>query len=91
LALKSALGGDRIDIVLIDAGSVAAAAALLSRVAGVDAEVDVEARRVSAPVSDRVDALSAVVREFGARAEDITLRRPTLDEVFLALTDEVAA
>ena len=31
-------------------------------------------------------ALGAVVRELGADAEDVTLRRPTLDEVFLALT-----
>ena len=33
-------------------------------------------------------ALTAVVRELGDAAEDITLRRPTLDEVFLRLTEE---
>jgi hypothetical protein len=35
-------------------------------------------------------ALGAVVRELGDGAEDIALRRPTLDEVFLALTEEPA-
>ena len=46
---------------------------------------------VSAPVADRMAALSETVRalhEAGIRAEDIALRRPTLDEVFLYLTGE---
>lgn len=33
-------------------------------------------------------ALTAVVHELGDAAEDIALRRPTLDEVFLHLTEE---
>jgi len=87
-ALKAALGGDWIDVVLATEDAVAPAAALLERVSGAEPEVDVEARRVSAPVADRVAALAEVVRAFGDSAEDIALRRPTLDEVFLALTEE---
>ena len=82
LALKASLGGDWIDVVVRDADAVARAAAVL----GADAEVDLDARRVSAPVADRIGALTTVVRELGDDAEDISLRRPTLDEVFLELT-----
>jgi ABC-2 type transport system ATP-binding protein len=60
--------------------------------------VDRDTRRVSAPVRDRAAALTEVVRaldDAGVAAEDIALRRPTLDEVFLRLTghhaDEEAA
>ncbi|WP_065960944.1 ATP-binding cassette domain-containing protein, partial [Streptomyces sparsogenes] len=52
-------------------------------------EVDREDRRVTAPVRDRVAALTEVARtlqERGVAVEDIGLRRPTLDEVFLRLT-----
>jgi ABC-2 type transport system ATP-binding protein len=47
------------------------------------------ARLISAPVGDGSAALMAVVRELdllGIPTEDIALRRPTLDEVFLKLT-----
>ncbi|MFF3246295.1 ATP-binding cassette domain-containing protein [Streptomyces sp. NPDC002870] len=88
--LKAKLGGDRIDIVLHDAGQLACAAALLSG----EATVDEDRRLVSAPVDDRMAALTAAVRALeaaGIEAEDIAVRRPTLDEVFLHLTQEVSA
>jgi ABC-2 type transport system ATP-binding protein len=96
--LKSRIGGDRIDVVVRDVGELSAAAAAVGRAAGAAAEVDRDTRRVSAPVRDRVAALTEVVRaldDAGVAAEDIALRRPTLDEVFLRLTgrhtDEEAA
>ncbi|MFG3099561.1 ATP-binding cassette domain-containing protein [Streptomyces sp. NPDC048182] len=85
--LKAATGGDRVDVVLRDGGQLGAAVALLP-LTGV--RVDVDRRLLSAPVTDRMAALSGVVRalaESGIEAEDVTLRRPTLDEVFLRLTD----
>ena len=88
--LKAKLGGDRIDIVLHDAGQLARAAALLPG----EATVDEDRRLVSAPVDDRMAALTAAVRALeaaGIEAEDIAVRRPTLDEVFLHLTQEVSA
>ena len=85
-ALKASLGGDWIDVVVHSADSVPEAAELLRRVSGSEPEIDEDARRVSAPVADRMAALGVVVRELGEGAEDIALRRPTLDEVFLALT-----
>ncbi|GGZ80496.1 ATP-binding cassette domain-containing protein [Streptomyces bluensis] len=85
--LKARIGGDRIDVVLRDAGQLAAAGALLP-LNGVS--VDTDRRLLSAPVTDRMTALAGVVRaleESGIEAEDIALRRPTLDEVFLHLTE----
>ncbi|MET8570502.1 ATP-binding cassette domain-containing protein [Streptomyces sp. NPDC004783] len=85
--LKAATGGDRIDVVLRDARRLGEAAALLP-LTGV--RVDADRRLLSAPVTDRMEALYGVVRalrEAGLDAEDVALRRPTLDEVFLHLTD----
>ena len=88
--LKALTGGDRIDVVLRDAGQLGAAVALLP-VPKAEISVDPDRRLLSAPVTDRMAALSGVVRaleEAGVEAEDIALRRPTLDEVFLHLTGD---
>jgi ABC-2 type transport system ATP-binding protein len=84
--LKALVGGDRIDIVLRDASRLVEAAAL---VGGPELVVDADRRRIGAPAPDRMGALTRTVRvleEAGIEAEDIAVRRPTLDEVFLALT-----
>ncbi|WP_030680013.1 daunorubicin resistance protein DrrA family ABC transporter ATP-binding protein [Streptomyces cellulosae] len=88
--LKAMTGGDRIDVVLRDGGQLGAALALLP-VSGDEVSVDTDRRLLSAPVTNRMAALSGVVRaleEAGIDAEDVLLRRPTLDEVFLHLTGD---
>ncbi|MGN9792019.1 ATP-binding cassette domain-containing protein [Streptomyces sp. OZ13] len=88
--LKAKTGGDRIDVVLRDADRLALVASLLPG----EATVDADRRLVSAPVSDRMAALTETVRALetaGVEAEDLSVRRPTLDEVFLHLTKEHAA
>jgi ABC-2 type transport system ATP-binding protein len=92
--LKSKLGGDQIEVVLHHADQLPSAAAVIGRVTGTSPEIDGDTRRVSAPVAHRVAALTEVVRgldDAGITAEDIGLRRPTLDEVFLHLTGRHAA
>jgi ABC-2 type transport system ATP-binding protein len=87
--LRSRIGGDRIDLVVRHGADLPRAAALVERVAGVAAEAEPATRRVTAPVSDRMEALTAVVHGLqreGIDAEDLMVRRPTLDEVFLQLT-----
>ncbi|HEX5945942.1 MAG TPA: ATP-binding cassette domain-containing protein [Acidimicrobiales bacterium] len=87
--LKSRIGGDRIDVVVEAPDDVPAAAVAVGRATGAEIEVVPDDRRVSAPVTDRMTALAAVVtalRDADVPAEDITVRRPTLDEVFLHLT-----
>ncbi|MGA6220746.1 ATP-binding cassette domain-containing protein [Streptomyces umbrinus] len=86
--LKAKTGGDRIDVVLHDAGQLGAAVALLPFDKAA-LSVDTDRRLLSAPVTDRMTALAGAVRaleDAGIEAEDIALRRPTLDEVFLHLT-----
>ncbi|MGW1990078.1 ATP-binding cassette domain-containing protein [Embleya sp. NPDC001921] len=89
--LKRELGGDRIEIVARDAVDLARVAEVVARVAesGTEPVVDPEDRRVTAPVGDRVAALTHAARacqDEGITIEDIGVRRPTLDEVFLGLT-----
>jgi ABC-2 type transport system ATP-binding protein len=77
-------------VVLRDAGQLGAAVALLPLDAAT-VSVDPDRRLLSAPVTDRMAALSDVVRALeaaGFEAEDVVLRRPTLDEVFLHLTGD---
>ncbi|MFB6711350.1 MULTISPECIES: ATP-binding cassette domain-containing protein [unclassified Streptomyces] len=84
--LKAMVAGDRIDVVVRDGSRLAAAARLL----GDGAVVDADRRLIGAPAPDRMAALTRTVRaleEAGIEAEDIAVRRPTLDEVFLSLTE----
>jgi ABC-2 type transport system ATP-binding protein len=96
-ALKARLGGDRLDVVLHDVAALPEAARVVEAVAGTAPETDVDNRMVSAPVADPLAALGDAVqalRQAGLAVEDVALRRPTLDEVFLHLTGdkkEVAA
>lgn len=92
--LKALIGGDRIEVVVHDVADLPSAAELVGRIAATEPEIDAELRRISAPVSDRVTALTDVVRALdddGVVVEDIGLRRPTLDEAFLHLTGRPAS
>jgi ABC-2 type transport system ATP-binding protein len=74
-----------------EAADLAAVTAIVARVTGAEPESDPALQRISAPVRDRVAALTAVVRELDAAmlvVDDISVRRPTLDEVFLHLTGQ---
>jgi ABC-2 type transport system ATP-binding protein len=55
--------------------------------------VDEERRQVVAPVANGARLLADAVRDLdaaGVQLDDLGLRRPTLDDVFLALTGHVA-
>jgi ABC-2 type transport system ATP-binding protein len=86
--LKTRAGDDMIEVHVRDAGDLPAVCGVLARI-GHDPRVDVPARRASVPADDGsarlMEALRALDQE-GIAVEDISLRRPTLDEVFLALT-----
>ncbi|WP_169944687.1 ATP-binding cassette domain-containing protein [Microbispora sp. H11081] len=92
--LKSLIGGDHLDLVVRDAARLGDAAAILAGAAGTRPVADQDTRRLTAPVRDRVGALTTVVRELerrGVEVEDVSLRRPTLDEVFLSLTGKAGS
>ncbi|MFJ9677962.1 ATP-binding cassette domain-containing protein [Streptomyces sp. NPDC101194] len=88
--LKNRVGGDRIEVVTAETADLPAVVKAVERVADGGVVVSDEAtRRVHARVADRVAALTDVARTLqdeGIEAEDIGLRRPSLDDVFLALT-----
>ncbi|MFI1825237.1 ATP-binding cassette domain-containing protein [Streptomyces sp. NPDC020412] len=87
--LKSTVGGDRIEVVVADADGLDAAWRAVARVATGVPEMDREELRVHAAVSDRVAALTDVARTLqddGVAVEDLGLRRPSLDDVFMRLT-----
>lgn len=87
--LKDRVGGDRIEVVVAGPADLAAARAIVARVAAGTPAVDEAERRVHAPVTDRVAALTEVARSLQDEriaADDIGLRRPSLDDVFLSLT-----
>ena len=87
--LKSLAGGDRIDVVLREARDLIPAASLLQFQFGAHVSLDHDTRGLSVPVTDRLAALAHIIRSLqdeNITAEDITVRRPTLDEAFLHLT-----
>jgi ABC-2 type transport system ATP-binding protein len=91
--LKSQVGGERIEVVAHDRDAIPRAKEILSRDCAGDVTVDDHTRRLTAPTSAGAGALVQVVRDFddaGIRIDDISLRRPTLDDVFLALTGHSA-
>ncbi|MBB4691108.1 ATP-binding cassette domain-containing protein [Paractinoplanes abujensis] len=92
--LKAEIGADRLEVVIRDPGRMADTAALLSRVAGAQADADPDTRRLRVAVTDRVDALvesARALRDAGIVVDDLGLRRPTLDEAFLRLTGHPTA
>ncbi|MGS2615836.1 ATP-binding cassette domain-containing protein [Micromonospora sp. LZ34] len=88
--LKNDLGGDRLDVVLDRADDLDRATAAIAAATAATPSVDAAALRISVPVTERVTALAGVLRALdgaGVSVADVAVRRPTLDEVFLRLTD----
>ncbi len=86
--LKTLAGSDVIEVHLRDSGAVGELAEVLARL-GHAPPIDSATRRVSIAVDDGTARLMETVRaldHLGATVEDIALRRPSLDEVFLTLT-----
>ncbi|SET29304.1 ATP-binding cassette domain-containing protein [Nonomuraea wenchangensis] len=87
--LKATIG-DRLDVTLEDPAALPAAMTVLNTLAGADpTATDTDRLSVALPGGRRL-RLADIVRELdraGVAAADVSLRRPTLDEVFLRLTD----
>ena len=91
--LKDSVGGDRVEIIVKDAGTLPAAAQALAALSENEPTIDEVDRRVTVPVSGGSTVLVDVVRGLdsaGVVLEDLSLRRPTLDDVFLSLTGRTA-
>src|SRR4051794_11810976 len=92
--LKAQIGGDVIEFTVPDRGELAAAAEAVAALGERDPDVDAAASLVSVRVGARgSDALVDAVRRLDAAQVTIaglSLRRPSLDDVFLALTGRPA-
>ena len=92
-SLKRQVGGENVHVVVGDEGRLDEAVAILVRVTGSEPVVDRPVRAVTAPSTDGVAHLGAVANALaaaGIAVEDLGLRQPTLDEVFLTLTGTIA-
>jgi ABC-2 type transport system ATP-binding protein len=91
--LNSQVGGERVEVVVRKPDDVAGAREVLARSCGGDVTVDEHARRLTAPTAGGTESLVGVLRALDAAGiplDDVGLRRPTLDDVFLTLTGHSA-
>ena len=92
--LKSQIGGERIEVVLTDAGHQEEAIRILGEVAKGEIHSEGDGgRSLGVSVDGGQQALLRVLQGFEQQqieVVDVGLRRPTLDDVFLALTGHVA-
>jgi len=89
--LKDRVGGERLEVALTDGADAERAAAALASVG--EARPLVDDRVVAVPVRARSGIIVEAVRRLddaGVGVDDLALRRPTLDDVFLALTGHTA-
>jgi len=88
-SLKRQVGGDNIGVTVSDVARLDEAAEILGRLTGSEPVLDRPVRTAVAPTQDGVAGLGKVANalaECGLGVEDLSLRQPTLDEVFLTLT-----
>jgi ABC-2 type transport system ATP-binding protein len=91
--LKAQVGGERIEVVVHDRTRIDEACAILGAIGVGEASIDQHTRRVTVPSDGGASRLVNVVRDLGDAGiaiDDIGLRRPTLDDVFLSLTGHAA-
>lgn len=91
--LKAQVGGERLEITVAHKGDLNDAVQTLHPFSIGEIQIDTNHRHIIVPVTQGSHILAAVVRDLdGAQiaVDDLALRRPTLDDVFLALTGRAA-
>jgi ABC-2 type transport system ATP-binding protein len=91
--LKDQLGGDMVAARVADPNRFDAAISIMSGLDDGEPQVDRPQRRISIPTRGGAKTLMAAARLFdeaGIALDDLALHRPSLDDVFLALTGHVA-
>jgi len=86
--LKSSIGGSALQVQLADRDDLDRAAGIVQRLLDEQAVSTPEARRLTVPLprSDRAVDVLLALREAGIAIESVAVAKPSLDEVFLALT-----
>ncbi|MGW5739551.1 MULTISPECIES: ATP-binding cassette domain-containing protein [Streptomyces] len=91
--LKAQTGGERVEVVVHEREQITAATEVLRGFGKGEVAVESHTRKLTVPVSGGAKLLAEVIRELdnrGVEIDDIGLRRPTLDDVFISLTGHVA-
>ena len=91
--LKAQTGGERVEVVAHDRERIEEAARILARHGKGETTVEPHTRKVTVPVDGGAKLLAEVIRDLdteGIEIDDIGLRRPTLDDVFISLTGHAA-
>ncbi|MGW0176897.1 ATP-binding cassette domain-containing protein [Rhodococcus sp. NPDC003322] len=86
--LKASVGTSSLQLNLVDRADVEATRSLLADALGVDVAVSPEAARLTAPLTDTsiTPELLIRLRDNGIVVDEITVSKPSLDEVFLTIT-----
>jgi ABC-2 type transport system ATP-binding protein len=91
--LKAQVGGERIELTIARGGNMDDALQALRSYSLGEIQVNADTRHLIIPVAQGAQQLAAVVRDLDAAqipVDDLALRRPTLDDVFLSLTGHAA-
>ncbi|MFE9556566.1 ATP-binding cassette domain-containing protein [Streptomyces sp. NPDC006692] len=91
--LKDRTGGERVEVVVHQGDQITPAREVLAGFGKGVVKVEEHTRRLTVPVTGGAKLLAEVIRELdtrGVEIDDIGLRRPTLDDVFISLTGHAA-
>lgn len=91
--LKAQTGGERVEVVVHEREHMTSAAEILAGFGKGETTVEQHTRKLTVPVTGGAKLLAEVIRELDTRGieiDDIGLRRPTLDDVFISLTGHAA-
>jgi ABC-2 type transport system ATP-binding protein len=91
--LKARVGGERLEIAVAEPGELETATRILAEVGSGEPDVDKHGRKVQVLVEGGPKSLIEALRRLDAEnvvVLDVSLHRPTLDDVFLSLTGHAA-
>ncbi|ARQ68884.1 ATP-binding cassette domain-containing protein [Streptomyces marincola] len=91
--LKTRTGGDVVEVVVQDRQHLAATEEIMRRLGDGDTVLVEHTRKLTVPAAGGAKLLAEIIRELDGRGieiDDIGLRRPTLDDVFISLTGHAA-
>lgn len=88
--LKASVGTSSLQLRVHNPQDIEGARRTIERVLKVTSAVSSEAGRITAPMTnaDRVTDLLIALREAGIRLDEMSVQKPTLDEVFLTITGQ---
>ncbi|WP_031083550.1 daunorubicin resistance protein DrrA family ABC transporter ATP-binding protein [Streptomyces sp. NRRL WC-3549] len=91
--LKARTGGERVEVVVHQSDQIEPARSVLATYGKGEITVSPHTRKLTVPVTGGAKLLAEVIRDLdtrGVEIDDIGLRRPTLDDVFISLTGHAA-